>query len=84
MQSREHVEQGYNSAMGLLRFTKIYPRERLEKACQRALYFKSVSYRTIKSILEQHLDKQLFLPLAEGQQPPLVHENLRGPNYYNS
>jgi transposase len=34
---------------------------RLEKACQRALYFGNYTYHGVKSILEKELDKQLLL-----------------------
>jgi transposase len=83
MNAREHVQQGFNAAMGLLRLAKIVSSQRLENACQRAGYFKSTSLKTIKSILDQHLDKQVFLPLPlEHAPPPLMHENIRGPEYY--
>jgi transposase len=82
MNAREHVQQGFNAVMGLLRFVKVYSPQRVEKACQRATYFKSATLRVIKTILEQHLDKQTFLPLPVQNQPPIVHENIRGAQYY--
>jgi transposase len=82
MMSREHVQQGFNAALGVLRLAKVHSPQRLESACQRALFFKSVSFRVIKSILEQHLDKQAFLPLKTSPQAPLLHENIRGAQYY--
>lgn len=82
MGDREHVQQGFNAAMGVLRLAKVYSPQRLEKACQRAGYFKATSFKAIKSILEQHLDKQTFLPLPQEHNPPLVHENIRGAQYY--
>jgi transposase len=82
MTNREHVQQGFNAAMGVLRLTKVHSPQRLECACQRALYFKSVTFRSIKSILEQHLDKQAFLPLKTTPEVPLLHENIRGAQYY--
>ncbi len=83
MNAREHVQQGFNAALGVLRLAKTASPQRLESACQRATYFKSASYKTIKSILDQHLDKQVFLPLPQERNPqPLLHENIRGPEYY--
>ncbi|MDD5069038.1 MAG: IS21 family transposase [Candidatus Pacebacteria bacterium] len=82
MSSREHAQQGFNAAMGVLRLAKVYTPQRVEKACQRADYFKSTSFKAIKSILEQSLDKQTFLPLPQENNPPLVHENIRGAQYY--
>jgi len=85
MSAREHVQQGFNAAMGLLRLAKTATPQRLENACQRAAYFKATSLKTIKSILEQHLDKQVFLPLPQVTAvPPIVHENIRGAQYYTN
>ena len=78
----KHVQQGFNAARGVLCLAKSHTPDRLEKACQRALHLKTVSYRTIKAILDQHLDKQTFLPLPATHQEPLLHKNIRGPQYY--
>jgi transposase len=84
LKSRQHPEQGYKSSLGILRLAKKYSPERTEKACQRALYFKSVSYRSIKTILAKNLDDQSFgeTDLSEPDVPPTIHENLRGSQYY--
>jgi transposase len=82
MNAREHVQQGFNAVMGMLRLAKVYSPQRLEKACQRATYFKASSLKAIKAILEQHLDKQTFLPLPEKQCEPVDHVNIRGAQYY--
>lgn len=84
MNNREHAQQGFNAVMGLLRLAKVYSPQRLEQACQRATYFKSATFRTIKTILEQNLDKQTFLPLPASQQTPVMHENIRGAQYYTN
>ena len=36
MNNRDHVQQGFNAVMGVLRLVKVYSPERVEKACQRA------------------------------------------------
>jgi transposase len=82
MNRREHAQQGFNAVMGVLRLAKVYSPQRLERACQRATYYKSTTLKAIKTILEQHLDNQTFLPLPTQNQPPVVHENIRGPQYY--
>jgi len=82
MNARDHVQQGFNAVMGVLRLAKVHSPQRLEKACQRATYFKSASFKAIKVILEQHLDKQTLLPLPVQNLPPITHENIRGPQYY--
>lgn len=57
--------------------------ERVQAACARALAVNAVSYTSVKSILEQGLDR---LPVPTLQlalvPPPPSHENLRGPAYY--
>ena len=49
--SHAHPEQGYRSCLGLLRLSKQYGKERLEAACQRALWTGAVYYRSVKNIL---------------------------------
>jgi transposase len=82
MKAREHVQQGFNAALGLLRLAKTYSPQRLENACHRAGIFKSQTLQAIKSILERELDKQNVLPFPPEQQPPVEHQNIRGPQYY--
>lgn len=84
MRSREHVEQGYKAALGILRFEKVYDAARLENACLRALHFKCPSYRSIKSILEQELDKQPWDTASVPSCHITEHENVRGPQYYEN
>jgi transposase len=82
MAAREHVQQGFNAIMGILRLAKVYSPQRLEKACQRAVYFKSTTIKAIKAILDQHLDKQTYLTFPVPPQEPFLHENIRGSQYY--
>jgi transposase len=78
LDQRPHPEQAFKVCLGILNLEKHYPRERLIKACQRALEFHLYSYKGIKNILEKHLEdyqQESFdlLPL---------HQNLRGRHYY--
>lgn len=79
--SRQHPEQSYKSCIGVLTLEKKAGKERLEKACQRALAFGSVSYRLIRSILDKGLedlpDNRSFVVSS---QP--LHENIRGKQAY--
>jgi len=50
------VVEGLNPARALLRLEKKYGKERLITACERAIYYDNLEYRTIKSILSQNLD----------------------------
>lgn len=46
------------SAQGVLSLKKTYGSNRLENACQRAIHFNSVTFKTIKKILVDGLDSQ--------------------------
>jgi transposase len=81
MADRPHPEQGFRSALGIIRLGKAVGNERLEAACRRALHFGTCSYISLKSILQNNLDAQPLeqeLPL-----PSPTHENLRGSPYYS-
>jgi transposase len=80
MAERPHPEQGFRSALGIIRLGKAVGHERLEAACRRALHFGTCSYRSLQSILQNNLEAQPLeqeLPL-----PSPTHENLRGSPYY--
>jgi transposase len=81
LESRRHPQQAYRSCLGILGLGKRYPNARLEAACHRALSAGIRSYKGIRNILENNLDK-----LAVDQPPgaPLPsHANIRGETYYN-
>ena len=75
-----HPEQGYRSSLGLLRLENQYGAARLEKACERALFFDLVSRRAVADILKKKLDMQ-ELPVEE-DLPLFKHANIRGANFY--
>ena len=80
---RPHPEQGYRSCLGVLRLAKRDGALRLEAACARALAAGARSYRHVDAILKHGLDR---CPLPDGSPAlparPLVHDQLRGPTYY--
>ena len=80
LNSKKHPEQTYKSCLGILSFARKVGKERLNNACLRALSFHSISYRTVKEILEKGLDndtsqQELFTVIPR-------HENIRGKDYY--
>ena len=86
LQEKRHQEQSYRRILALLGNAKKYGRERLNKACGRALLINSPTRSSVESILKRGLD----LVPAEVQQEPVQvelsldhHENLRGEDYYN-
>jgi transposase len=80
MASRPHPEQGFRSALGVMRLAKKYSPERLEAACARCLHVKSFSYKSVESMLKHGLDQR---PARDGvTRAHSTHRNIRGPNYY--
>jgi hypothetical protein len=58
-------------------------KERLEKACQRALAFGSGSYKLIRSILDKGLENlPESKPFIISTHPLPEHENIRGKQAY--
>lgn len=83
MNTRRHPEQGYRSCLGILRLGKRYTDERLEVASKRAIAIRGYTYRSIKSILENGLDRAPLPAEAGKDTRTIIHENIRGCEYYN-
>jgi transposase len=81
LENRNHPEQGFRSCLGIMRLAKKFSPERLEAACARALIIKAYSYKSVESILKSKLDTQ-DLPAPATLEKPILHENLRGKDYY--
>jgi transposase len=80
MSARPHPEQGFRSCLGIIRLAKAHGEARLEAACQRALHFGTLSYRSIESILDKRLEAQPLQGDMTGSSPD--HENVRGQEYF--
>lgn len=86
LESKQHPAQGYRSAIGIIRFEKVYGKERMENAAKRALTYRGYSYHSIKSILKKGLDKEeIKVQIKERQDRKIIsiHENIRGPEYFS-
>jgi len=81
MERRQHPEQGFRASLGLMRLGSRYGGERLEAACERALRFDLVSFRGVRNILENGLDKVKTEETPSRPEKP--HGNLRGGRYYS-
>lgn len=79
--SRPLPQQGFRSALGILRLQKDYGAQRLEMACQRALEIGATSYSSLKSILKRGLDRNANCE-PPPPAPPSEHDNIRGAGYY--
>ena len=82
LDSKTHPEQGYRSSLGIMHLGKAYSPERLEAACERALFINAYSYKSVQSILKKGLDQQPFLFEQIENTQPLNHHNIRGKHYY--
>jgi transposase len=82
METRPHPQQGYRACLGLIRLAEVHGNNRVEAASTRALTFGAYSYRSVEMILRRGLDRQ---PLPQTVEPtePVMHENVRGPDYYH-
>jgi transposase len=82
LEDRPHPEQGFRACLGIVRLASSFGIERLEAAANRAIDIGSRSYGSVKSILDNNLDRQ-----SRHKRPhdvaPIQHHNIRGPRYYN-
>lgn len=83
MRGKAHPGIGYRSCLDIVRLAKRYGNERLEAACLRALKMDVCSYRSIKSILDNSLDRQPLEPVSESFAHDDVHANVRGSDYFS-
>jgi transposase len=80
---REHPEQAYRACLGIIRLGSHYSPERLNRACQRAIAYHNHTYRAVRTILEKNLD-QIEMSTNQGPANALLHENVRGSEYYGN
>lgn len=81
----DYPEIAYKRAIGVIQLHREYGSERLNNACQRALYGNALKYYTVKNILKNNLDKEYLsidnLNLTETHIPK--HDNIRGAETYH-
>jgi transposase len=78
---QDYPETGYKQALGIISLKKAFEKHRIEKACAMALTHERYSYRTIKRILENNMDKAIETKIQQLIIP--IHMNIRGPEAYN-
>ena len=77
-----HPEQGFRACLGIVRLVRPFDADRLEAAATRAIEIGTLTYGSVRSILDHKLDHQA------AQRPPdngvpILHPNIRGPRYYH-
>jgi transposase len=78
LERRRHPEQGYRVCLGILSLAKKYDKERLNKACEKAVHYQNYSLKGIENILKNRLEdyqQERFQLLPD-------HTNIRGNQYY--
>jgi len=80
----DYPEVAYKSAMGVIQLHREYGSQRLDKACQRAIYCNGFKYHIVKNILKSGLDReQLDIDgLNEIKSHIPQHNNIRGASEY--
>ena len=82
MKAKPHPEQGFRSCLGILSLVKSYGPERIEAAAQRGNEIRATTYGSIKSILQNGLDRAFAKPTIPDTSP-IRHVNIRGRGYYH-
>jgi transposase len=86
IRSKPHPEQGYRSALGILRLADKHGEARLERACDKAIQINSPCYKTVKTMLAQRMEA---VPLRDGAAAAATDSghlgggNVRGSGYYH-
>ncbi len=80
---KPHPEQGYRSALGILRLGKKHGRARLEQACAKALAINSPSYTTVKTMLARGMEAAPVEPTRARRADAFGGANVRGRRYYH-
>ncbi len=76
-----HQEKGTKSCIGIISLVNKFSAARVEAACERSLVINSVSYKSIRSILQTGRDK-IALSVQQGEVAAVAHENIRGSGYF--
>jgi hypothetical protein len=84
LNGEDYPEASYRRAMGIIQLHKDYGSERLNNACERAMYGESFSYNRVKNILKNQLDQQpIQTDLFENATSHIPkHDNIRGASSY--
>lgn len=82
LEARPHPEQGFRACLGVVRLAGPYGPERVEAAAERAIEIGARTYGSVKSILDNKLDRKPA-PKRAADAAPILHPNIRGPRYYH-
>ncbi len=77
---RPHPKVAHKVCLGVVRLERHYDAKRIEAACRRANLIGTTRLESLRSILENGLDRIPVAPKTEYK--PIQHENIRGDAYY--
>lgn len=82
LEQRAHPEQGFRACLGIVRLARTFGAERLEAAADRAIDIGARTYGSVKSILDNNLDRRPAQKRST-DGTPILHANIRGSRYYH-
>jgi transposase len=82
LEERSHPEQGFRACLGIVRLVKAFGAPRVEAATTRALDIGARTYGSVKSILDNNLDRHAASPRGP-DSVAILHRNIRGRHYYH-
>ncbi len=75
---KRHPEEALRTAQGILRLASDFSPAQLAAACERALILKACNYRSVRALIVTPQTEP-----GDTRQLSLVHENVRGPEYFH-
>ena len=81
LRERAHPEQGFRASIGILRLARPFGVDRLEAAATHAIEIGALTYGSVRSILDNKLDRHAAHKRA-ADSVPILHPNIRGARYY--
>jgi transposase len=82
LEQRSHPEQGFRACLGIVRLIKAFGAPRVEAAATRALDIGARTYGSVKSILDNNLDRHAAQQ-RDADGAAILHPNIRGARYYH-
>lgn len=82
LEHRRHPEQGFRACLGIVRLVKPFGTDRVEAAALRATEIGARTYGSLKSILDNGLDRHAA-PKRAADGATIAHPNIRGARYYH-
>lgn len=79
MATSKYLEQGFKSSIGIIQLSKKFGNIKVNNACKKALFYKSLKYNFIENLL---VNNQEEMEEEERIFANIEHDNIRGSAYY--